>query len=503
MYDGRHIAYETSNPCVQINIRRGCAVVTSKRGCQRTWVVGVREMPVIIDDTPILPVDEPQPDTEEPTADSTGKIYILNVWGTTNYDIGTILQVMEKRFSDVMSNQGLGENNEDVGEYITLDGNPGHRSRATKDEVLEQCRYLSQKATENDAIFVYISCHGSTKEIDGQREHVLYPGVITATDAKNRFDRFGLLRSDVIKALDVNKHRLVVLITDSCSVKEQIASEVLDSPLIKNFAAMKAYDLEATYDASLSDLTDVPQSYLKNFLMNGEGFVNWNSCSPVGGNKREGEKSFAILLEDGDVFSPFFEAFLESSTYQIRYNDRVSRNNYFDGMKILLSRNFSKMKKGGQIKWGDNKILSLNNVEKAIDQNTQTLYDFKESGVVTEYISDEDELDGNVPDEQNENGEQVETENPKDVDAPKDVDTAKDADAPKDVDTAKDADAPKDADKKADLTEKDIEEDTSVAYGDDNTESVKENVKNVSNTDDVKPADQEPALVAPTDETSF
>ncbi len=506
LYDGRHNAYETSNPCAQISIRRGCAVVTSKRGCQRTWVVGVRETPVyIIEDYEPLPVDEPEPETEV-TADPTGKIYILNVWGTTNYEIGTSLQVMEKRFASVMSNQGLGEYSEEVGEYITLDGNPG-RPKASKDNVLAQCRYLSEKATENDAIFVYIACHGSTKEIvEGQREHVLYPGVVTASDGKNRFEKFGLLRSDVIKALNANKHRLVVLITDSCSVKEHIASEVLDSPLIKSFAKRSAYELEAAYDESQSD-TDITQSYLKNFLMNGEGFVNWNSCSPVGGNKREGEESIAIVIKDGEVFSPFFEAFLETSTYQVRYNERVSRDNYFVGMKKLLSRNFNNMKKG-QTKWGDYKYLKMA-IQNQISQNTQTLYDFKESGVVTEYISDEDELDGNVPDEQNETGEQSETEEPKDADDLVDADAAKDAeaDAAKDAeaDAAKDAeaDAAKDADKKADLTEKDIEEDTSVAFGDDNTEAVKEDVKKATNTDEVKPAEEEPALVAPTDDTSY
>jgi hypothetical protein len=103
-----------------------------------------------------------------------GKIHMLFVWGTKATDTHWATKISQAKIEQMFKEIGLTKNSPQVGTYLTLDGN-----NATPQNIINACRQLAQNARPNDAVFVYILCHGASVVEDGDttgtRVHALSP----------------------------------------------------------------------------------------------------------------------------------------------------------------------------------------------------------------------------------------------------------------------------------------------------------------------------------------
>ena len=310
------------------------------------------------DKKPLRPVLIKKAQKEASTTDEVGKLYVLNVWGTNASDYKTFMNSMKGDFETSMWGSGLKPDSEEYDpvkeqnvkvnfceEFITLSG-----EKATNKNVLETCRSISKKAKKNDVIFVYMSCHAKTAKLDGdnKRYHVLFPGIKELSEMENNEN--GIKRSDIIQALNPDKHRLVVLITDS-------SARSADSPVL------------FPTPMSPSSIWMFQNNRLWQLLRTNTGLIDWNSTSPFGGNDKQGELASFVRFES--IFDhAFFYAF-EGIDPKI---SRISTSEFFNGLKEQLAAEFKTCKKDdGRIKTD---CAAFDN------QPTQTLFDFKGLGYV-------------------------------------------------------------------------------------------------------------------------
>lgn len=391
LYDGHRTAYETSNPCTLVSVRHGCARIVSRRSCKCTYVVGVRDgnFTDLFDQVNYSPSQSIENVEEKLDAD-VGKLYVLSVWGTNDEKTGPTCKRFEQTFNSSMNKAGLTRTNNKgnfVAEYKTLDGD-----NASKDNIIENCRSIHQKAGKDDVIFVYINCHGDTRRLkkeDQERQHILYPQMKYSTDINENFDKFALLRSDIINALSPNDHRFVVLITDTCAS----LFETKVKSLVENVADDPAPACEAgsNNNAACDPVPQNTDSLFRIFLRTNKGFVNWNSASPVGGVNNQGENSWESLINN-TACGTFFNPFVYFINYQEIVDLRISTSYYFNRLKSATAENFVQLKKRGlMLKYS---ILpedksNIKKIKKDLmsiesDQATQTVYDFGDSGTVRE-----------------------------------------------------------------------------------------------------------------------
>ena len=448
LYSGHHNAYETCDPCTLVSVRHGRAVVKARRACSRTWVVGVRGG-----------------NGQDPLG-QIGKLYVLTVWGTNSEDnkgfyahFANEVRVSMQSFGmcpvwnqtggggipygqpidtsdpentalkaslktlDETPETFIGEENAFCAEYITLKGDT-----ATNENVLEKCRYISQKAQKNDVIFVYMCCHGNTKTIGNQRHHVLYPAAVDTTDLEDI--EKGLKREDIVQALKENEHRLTVLITDSCARRQD------QSALLARDRYQFARPCAAAEGAILT-------CRLEMLLRTNTGFINWNSAAPKGSINDEGEFTFYYQpvkdpdgkdLESngivvggeptGSFFGPWFEYAFNIVNIRAKYpykivdlekdapsdneqaddqnviipdeaqrqtiiaSNRLETSRFFEELKAKVRDNYADWKRDPQITTDLNEIVS---------QPTQTLFDFEDKGyVIVEGDIDIDNVEGDT-----------------------------------------------------------------------------------------------------------
>ena len=192
-------------------------------------------------------------------------VYLLFAWGTLDPDTLRGVEISEKKIEAAFVKEndssydrfttagGLADVNSYVKRKITLKGRD-----ATNANIVKACESLAAEAGPNDAVMVYILCHGATiKGKDGKLRHGLAP---IATSAKElQMNRYGIARGTIMRAIKSRPHRLNVLITDACSARVKFEElEPLDG----------GPDLGGT------------NSYLCNFLLNARGNLNVNSSRP-------------------------------------------------------------------------------------------------------------------------------------------------------------------------------------------------------------------------------
>lgn len=308
-------------------------------------------------------VNAAQSDNDSSASNLVGKLYVLSIWGTNADDLHNSLEQLQHRFVFTMQVSGLNLESEFdpdkfVKEFVLLSGD-----KASKQNVLETCRSISQRAQKNDVIFVYMCCHGITKCIDGsnKRHHVLFPG-IKSVDQMQDIEKYGIIRSELIKALSPEKHRLVALITDAGtrSQDEQVITRQPDNP-----------NVVVCYDPGYLRRKPSELNPLRIFLQTNSGLVDWNSTSPLGGKDGQGEQSplFQMAQEHEGVF------FMSLMSFTIENNNPISKAAFFNDLKNRLSNNYE-----------FNAKIEDNKKSNAIftNQPTQSLFDFNGQGYVTE-----------------------------------------------------------------------------------------------------------------------
>lgn len=233
------------------------------------------------------------------------KIHVLFVWGTNAVDTRQVTVNTKKTFESGMASIGICPNGKYISSFTSLSGDKAHPKY-----ILQQCKRMAQQAGEDDALFVYILCHGRSVHLNDVKKtpqnliHALSP-VAPNSDNMN-LSSIGIKRSSIIKAMKSGKHRLNVLITDSPSLYTDSVHSLLRPRAIP--------------------------SCLMYILLNNSGTINWSSTDPVGDNLRQGELSLGNA--DGAIFSSVFIR-ISSSSYK---NDksRITISDLFNRLGSAL-----------------------------------------------------------------------------------------------------------------------------------------------------------------------
>jgi hypothetical protein len=327
------------------------------------YAIGVRKRPVDNENIPLPPPLPPPP----VTGGNSPKVHMLFVWGTKATDTYWATMISKTKMEKALATEsgvGLGKNEPHVANYITLEGN-----NATAKNINDISWRLSQEAGPNDAVLVYILCHGTTTFEDSDtnqqnRIHLLSPNCDHVKNMKPR--ELGIRRSTIWKNITSKPHRVNMLITDSCTPIYQKGKPGVVSP---------------TFPGTTSVLYKV--------LMEGRGSLNINSADP-NGNNEIGETAMAWLPiiqgKTGDAFleeateryehsgTVFTNAFIHIAEMRIPINDRYTIDQFYGDLKNRLVVQFALL-----IKDLDKKNdTTIKTFEK---QGTQTLTKFHDNGV--------------------------------------------------------------------------------------------------------------------------
>lgn len=287
------------------------------------------------------------------------KVHVLLVWGTNATDTIDCVNVSRKLIEGKLRDIGICEPSEDnynldfIASFTVLSGNNAHPQR-----ILEQCNRMAQAAGPNDALFVYILCHGASgpyeRGLPHNRNSIIHLLSPYATGGENMdLGRIGIRRYSILKAMKSRTHRLDVLITDSCSTYQEPPVEI-------------------------STGTHMGRKYtrLEHILLNERGTINWNSSNPFGGLDGQGET--AIGAENGTLFSL---AFVNVACKDMSRNATYTKDTFFNDLGALLDESYKKAKDDAFEKQSANYSLLFSN------QDHQSLTEFDLYGrAVYDYV---------------------------------------------------------------------------------------------------------------------
>jgi hypothetical protein len=305
---------------------------------------------------------------------------MLFVWGTkaTDTQLATMISKtkIEKALAtphDKRSGIGLGKNEPHVANYITLEGN-----NATAKNINDLSWKLSQAAGPNDAVFVYILCHGATTYENHDtnkkdRIHLFSPNCENAQNMKP--SELGIRRSSIWRNITSKPHRLNMLITDSCTPLYQEKKKE-NRPFVGNHRPPVV---------SIPSESPPTESALYKVLMEGHGLININSTDP-NGNNDAGELAYGwVPIIDGKTANLeeavntsragtiFTNAFIGLANKRIPINDRYTIDQFYNDLKPGLKKEFTDMINFLD-KTGDPSIKTFES------QGTQTLTKFNNNG---------------------------------------------------------------------------------------------------------------------------
>ena len=255
---------------------------------------------------------------EDAMSTEKGKIYMLTVWTgtsrnstytvpknkdhTQNKEFHEAVESSRKLFESNLNEMGLDVSNKNlIAENISLVGED-----TSPQKIIDAIYELSQKAGEEDALFVYIQSHGAAIEpplnykeehdtsFDNgplgqgwEREHYILPLIETpVADPK----KDGVLRSNLLYYMRSKKHRLNVLITDSCSSVDVNLKIRRTTPV---FMGQEPTSAPAPCD---------PATYAFRYLLtHATGTISWNSACPCFcyAVKANEEKEYIIFDDQG------------------------------------------------------------------------------------------------------------------------------------------------------------------------------------------------------------
>lgn len=291
-----------------------------------------------------------------------GKIYMLCVWTgtsrnatpddknkagedhTKNYNFKMMVEDSKNYFESNLSKIGLDkeslQKNGCFGDYQVLSG-----ENTSPQKIIDKIGELSQKAGKDDALFVYIMSHGASltptldfgdeepKEASQDREHYITPLI----EKPEAVVKDIILRSNLFFCMTAKKHRLDVLITDSCSSK---------SP----FEGVKRPKLNGANLAMFRTAPAAPEKREKNYafkylLTHSQGKINWNSSCPYGlyrlndktgkiefrNSNSDREQSFGLGGDDfgGTVFT---RAFVQTASRELSSGNQYTINDFFQDL---------------------------------------------------------------------------------------------------------------------------------------------------------------------------
>ncbi|MGL4595146.1 MAG: hypothetical protein ACRC2T_02675 [Thermoguttaceae bacterium] len=219
-------------------------------------------------------------------------------------------------------------------------------NNATPSRIVQKCEQMNSEVGSQGAIMVYIICHGAFVKYSNAEEHSLFP---TAKSAADQRAEVILVRKDIMKAINRNKHRFVSLITDACSVEISIpitrpisgaGSLVISSPLIQRLHVPPCFPI---------------------LLKTAQGIMDIGSASPKDDQNAFGNK------RDGLIFTSGFIAVSRLGFTESTFGDNEIIS-FLKGTQKITTKLMNETKK-------------RQNAE-ALKQKTQHVYDFKNMNTV-------------------------------------------------------------------------------------------------------------------------
>jgi hypothetical protein len=319
------------------------------------------------------PPIQPQPpiQSQPQTTGNSPRIHILFVWGTKDKDIYWTTKVSREKIIKALGYSDLNRGAAYVRTFVELEGDNAHPKK-----ILETCRAISQKAGPNDAILVYMLCHGSSLYEDNDSEqknriHALSPVCVNAKNMDLR--NIGIRRSSIMREIKSKPHRLNILITDSCSVLRQGELNVVAA---------------APPEPTRRSLKQPEISKLKQLLLHASGTININSSDPNKGSMDQGELALGWLpinpgvnnylehaMMDYHSGTIFTRAFISVASSKIPANEIYSSERFVRELKTDLKNTFNET-----VKWLENERGNAPEIKIFDTQGTQTLTQFDERG---------------------------------------------------------------------------------------------------------------------------
>ena len=315
-------------------------------------------------------------------------IYMLFVWGTNDPGVRRCVEISQRKIENafVEDNSSYAQTAK-VENYLNTAGGLAKAERyvkraivlkganASAQNILRTCRELADAAGPNDAVMVYILCHGATiKGSDGIKRHALAPKAEKAESSylAEHIYHDGILCGSIMKEIKSKPHRLNVLITDSCST------------------TLRRFEPEPEPNTEFHLAEKNP--YLLQFLLKANGNLNVNSSRPETGVSQgelarglqptkwesvpdDPEERNAYENYAGTVFT---NAFLEVAELNARSTDSndYTVDAFFEKLRDTLDLKYQQTKDYLSQK------SQVNDIREFMQQSTQTLVRYDDDSVV-------------------------------------------------------------------------------------------------------------------------
>ncbi|MDR0610617.1 MAG: hypothetical protein LBG58_10940 [Planctomycetaceae bacterium] len=314
------------------------------------------------------------------------KIHVLFVWGTNDKNVYWATKVSREKILNMFNEPaltdlclydyyrlpedkaGLIPKSKHIGSFVELQGDNAHPKR-----ILEECRKISQKASINDAVLVYMLCHDTYVLENGEKVHGLSP--VCVGNNNPNIQNIGIKRSSIMREIKSKPHRLNVLITDSCPTL--ITTDVTEYVIV----------------CRIGRDSDTRISKLEKLLLHAQGTININSSDPNKGIRygeltlgwmptikdNENEKEYLELASNRLLHSgtAFTNAFINLALTEIPKNEEYSAERFVKELKKELKEEFRET-----IQWLEHERNNIPEIMQFELQGTQTLTQFDDQGVV-------------------------------------------------------------------------------------------------------------------------
>lgn len=216
-------------------------------------------------------------------------------------------------------------------------------TNASPSKIIQKCDQMNSEVGSQGAIMVYFICHGAYVTYSNAKEHSLFP---TAANNADQRKEIILVRKDIMKTINRNKHRFVALITDACSVEISIPIEMPTPP---QFVSGTPYDGGRVVRKKIPPCFPV-------LLKTAQGILDIGSASPEDDQYAFGNKSQGLIFTSGFLAASRL-GYTEST---FGSNEMVS---FLKGIQKITTTLMDETKKRQN--------------RQAVAQKKQNVYDFK------------------------------------------------------------------------------------------------------------------------------
>ena len=279
------------------------------------------------------------------------QVYVLCIWGDADKNPSNVKTVktteehLMRFFGEIQDKWK--EEDKKSGKNRSFQIESLYGSSSSRDEILKKCREISQKASPDDVVFVYVLCHGGHGKGSLEHSHFFIP--TAKGTSENSFSKDDVIyRKEIQDILNENEHRLNILITDTCghvTSKKSVGSS--SRGILSKVPDFPAYD-----------------SIFNDFV----GNININSTSWKGGMNQKGETA----IGSSDYGTAFTRALI-STLQQESQPSRYTKPKFLEALQKETDMSFHELKSSFE-KNGDSMFIMIS------EQETQSVSEYDEDG---------------------------------------------------------------------------------------------------------------------------